>query len=296
MLLQIEHQTVYRYAAPVTFGPHRILVRPLEGHDVQIRNSALTLEPAYRVRWVHDVFDNSVAMVDFLEPASEMSVLSRVVVEQYNTNPFDFILNPGAVELPFAYREGEKLDVMPFTGVEYPRDQDAVLNWVRPFLKMDGRAQTFEFLTALNKSFPLFFQYVRREEPGVQSPGETLRKRAGSCRDFALLFMEAARHLGLAARFVSGYLCRHGDDVPDLASNATHAWAEIYLPGAGWKGFDPTCGVLAADLHVRVAVVRQAAQATPVHGTFSGRPDDYRGMTVTVDARVVTEPHLSPKI
>jgi transglutaminase-like putative cysteine protease len=131
------------------------------------------------------------------------------------------------------------------------------------------------------------FTYTRREEPGIRTPAETLSSRSGSCRDFALLFMEAARHMGLAARFVSGYLCSPEDRKPDVASDATHAWAEIYLPGGGWKGFDPTCGILAAGLHVRVAATRNPAQATPIRGGFIGEASVYRGMEVIVHARSV---------
>ena len=153
-----------------------------------------------------------------------------------------------------------------------------------------GVGGTVDFFSALGRSVPLFFQYTRREEPGVQSPGETLKRRAGSCRDFALLFMEAARMLGVAARYVSGYLCRADEEgTIGEASDATHAWAEPYLPGAGWKGFDPTCGILAADYHVRVAVARWPEQAVPVSGAFEGVGADYAGLTVTVDARAVKE-------
>jgi len=291
MLLNIEHSTLYRYRRPVRFGPHRLMIRAIEGHDVQIRQSGLTVEPPGQVRWLRDVYDNSVAVVDQLEPAPQLSIRSTLLVEQYNTNPFDFVLEPQALELPFNYRPEECADAQAFLERGHPADDDALRHWVRPFLGTNGRARTLEFLTALNRSVPLFFQYARREEPGVQSPGETLQRRTGSCRDFALLFMEAARMLGLAARYVSGYLCR-SDEAGTIAqaSDATHAWTELYLPGAGWRGFDPTCGMLAADSHVRVAVARWPAQAVPVTGTFDGTADDYAGMVVTVDARRISSP------
>jgi transglutaminase-like putative cysteine protease len=288
MLLSIHHSTTYRYRRAVRFGPHRLMVRAIEGHDVQIRRSGLTVQPTARVRWLRDVYDNSVAVADFKEAASELVVGSTLVVEQYNTNPFDFVLEPQALELPFDYRQDERADVQAFLERGYLSDEDALRQWVRPFLSASGRAKTVEFFSALGRSVPLFFQYARREEPGVQSPGETLKRRAGSCRDFALLFMESARMLGVAARYVSGYLCR-ADEAGTIgeASDATHAWAELYLPGAGWKGYDPTCGILAADYHVRVAVARWPEQAVPVSGSFSGQAADYGGMAVTVDARAV---------
>ncbi len=284
MLLNIEHTTVYRYAQPVQLGLHNLILRPREGHDVQIRSSSLMIQPAYRIRWVYDGFDNSVALVEFNEPASELRIESRLVVEQFNTNPFDFVLEPGAVELPFRYRDQDYADVSPYVTCQHPEEQEAVRNWVRPFLNAKGRARTQDFLTTLNRSVPLYFSYKRREEPGVQTPAQTLGLRSGSCRDFAFLFMEAARSLGLAARFVSGYLCQTEAGQYQAISGATHAWAEVFLPGAGWRGFDPTCGILAADSHVRVAVARKPSQALPISGSFVGLTSAYLGLEVQVFA------------
>jgi transglutaminase-like putative cysteine protease len=288
MLLNIEHTTVYRYTRPVQFGMHRVLMRPLEGHDVQIRSSSLLIKPAHRIRWMHDIFGNSVALVDFKEPSTELRVESRLSVEQFNTNPFNFVLEPYAVELPFAYKPAEAPDVAPYLLRSFPQDDLAIQKWSRPF-RGATQTGTLDFLTALNGSVPLSFTYIRREEAGVQSPAQTLASRAGSCRDFSVLLMETARYVGLAARFVSGYLCSSDSFTHQAASGATHAWAEIYLPGAGWTGFDPTCGVLAADSHARVAVARDPAQAVPVSGSFIGTSADYAGLDVTVIARAVKE-------
>jgi len=285
MLLSIEHTTTYRYAHPVKFGPHKLMVRAIEAHDVQIRKSGLTISVPHRIRWLCDIFGNSVAVVELLEKASALTINSTLQVEQYNTNPFDFVLEPQALELPIHYRAEEAHDVAPFLRRHHPGDEDAVRSWIRPFLKADGTAKTLDFFYALSKSVPIAFQYNVREEPGVQSPGKTLSLRAGSCRDFALLFMEAARLLGVAARYVSGYVCRaDAGGTLAQASDSTHAWVELYLPGAGWKGIDPTCGILAADSHVRTAVTRSPEQAVPVSGTFGGAPSDYLGMDVTVNA------------
>ncbi len=292
MLLHIIHRTEYHYSTPVEFGPHRLLVRPREGHDVQIRSSALRVRPKCRVRWVHDIFDNSVAIVNFTEPSDRLMFESEVVVEQYNTNPLDFILDHYAQELPFDYSPHEKPELQHYIPLCHPQDEPAVRNWLRPFLNPRGRAATVECLMAINRSVPLFFQYTRREEPGVQSPGETLRLRGGSCRDFALLFMEAARSLGLASRFVTGYLCANATGPLAEATGATHAWTEIYLPGAGWKGFDPTGGVLAADLHVRSGVARLPSQAAPVTGSFAGPREACVGMKVDVKVELTNKPHF----
>ncbi len=286
MLLSIAHTTVYQYRRPVRFGPHRLMVRAIEGHDVQIRSSELTMEPPGRIRWVRDVYDNSVALVDFEEPSAQLSIQSGLVVDQFNTNPFDFVLEPTAMELPFRYRDEERADVQPFLDQGHASDNPAMQAWVKPLLSPTGRSQTLDFFIELNRLVSLSFHYERREEIGVQTPAETLDRRNGSCRDLALLFLETARMLGVAARYVSGYLCRtDAEDVIAGRSDSTHAWAELYLPGAGWKGFDPTCGILAADAHVRVAVARLPSQAIPVTGSFAGSASDYAGMNVTVDAR-----------
>jgi transglutaminase-like putative cysteine protease len=190
-------------------------------------------------------------------------------------------------DLPFAYRGDDLDDLAPYVKPQHPGDAPAIREWLRPFLDAKGRGKTLEFLLALNESVAATFGYGVREEPGIQTPAETLRSRSGSCRDFALLFMEAARHMGLAARYVSGYLCSADGSKPDVACDATHAWAEIYLPGGGWKGFDPTSGILAAELHVRVAATRNPAQATPIRGSYLGDASLFLGMTVTVNAHAI---------
>jgi transglutaminase-like putative cysteine protease len=286
VLLNIEHTNIYRYGRPVELTTHRLMLRPLEGHQIQIRSEHLEIQPAHQLRWKHDVFDNSIALVDFTEKARELTISSRYVVEQFNLNPFDFILESYTNELPFDYQSDEARDLAPFLKTS-PRNMPAIQEWLRPFLDAKGRAPTLEFLIALNQSVPTHFTYARREEPGVQAPVETLGSRSGSCRDFALLFMEAARQMGLAARYVSGYVCTAPDGKLEIASNATHAWAEVYLPGGGWKGFDPTCGILAAGMHVRVAVARDPSQATPIHGSYLGDAAAYRGLDVTVKAHAL---------
>ena len=262
-----------------------MLVRPLEGHDVQIRSSALRFSPRCRVRWVRDLFDNSVALIDPAEMSDHLLVESEVVVEQFNNNPFDFVVEPHAREIPFQYDPDQRLSLAHLMRPCHPADEPSIREWLRPFLSQSGRASTSEFLIGLNKSVPLFFQYARREEAGVQTPGETLRLRSGSCRDFALLFMEAARLLGLASRFVTGYICECVEPTLSQATGATHAWTEIYIPGAGWKGFDPTGGVLAADLHVRAGVARTPSGAAPMSGSFVACGASFAAMLV--DVRVV---------
>jgi transglutaminase-like putative cysteine protease len=287
LLLTIEHTNLYRYSQPVELTLHQLMLRPLESHEVQIRSERLEIHPAHELRWEHDVFDNSIALVNFTGQTDELRITSRYTVEQFNLNPFNFVLEIYTNELPFAYHSDEVPDLAPFLKQHHLQDTPAIQEWVRPLLDSRGRARTLEFLIALNQSVAAQFGYRRREDPGVQTPAETLKTRSGSCRDFALLFMEAARHMGLAARYVSGYLCSAEGEKSEVAADATHAWAEVYLPGAGWKGFDPTCGTLAAGLHVRVAVARDPAQATPIRGSYLGDASVFRDMEVIVKAQAI---------
>ncbi len=287
MLLNILHDNVYRYAKPVELTRHRLMLRPAESHGLQIRSESLTIHPAHQLSWEHDVFYNSVAQLSFTEKAEELRITSSYTVEQFNINPFDFVLEIYTNDLPFAYRGDDAEDLVAYLKPQYPQDTPAIHAWLQPFLDAQGRGRTLEFLLALNESIAAQFSYGRREEENIQSPGATLASRSGSCRDFALLFMEAARHMGLAARFVSGYLCSMDEAKPDVATDATHAWLEIYLPGGGWIGFDPTCGTLAAGLHVRVAAVRNPAQATPIRGSYLGDASLFLGMEVTVQAHAI---------
>lgn len=287
MLLLIEHTNVYRYARPVELTAHRLMLRPAESHGLQIRSEQLDIHPAHRISWEHDVFFNSVAQVFFTEKADRLTIHSRYTVEQFNTNPFDFVLESYTNALPFDYQGDDIVDLAPYRQPQYPQDAKAIHDWLRPFLDSNGRGETLPFLLAVNESVAANFGYGAREEAGIQNPAQTLQLHTGSCRDFALLLMEAARHMGLAARYVSGYLCSADHTQPDIAANATHAWTEIYLPGAGWKGFDPTSGILAAGLHVRVAATRNPLQATPIRGSYLGDASIFKGLDVTVDARVL---------
>lgn len=282
MTLDILHKTSYHYSQPVRFGTHRCLIRPMEGHDLKIKSSSLLVSPTPKIRWVQDLFNNCVALMEFDQSADHLVIESALIVDQFNINPFDFVLEKHALDLPMAYTPAESLDLASFLPLGFPQDEPVLRQWIGPFLDINGRAKTMDFLTAINRSMPLFFSYSRRELPGVQTPAETINLRSGSCRDFAMLMMEAARCMGLAARFVSGYLCGGDDKSQEVAAGATHAWAEIYLPGAGWKGFDPTCGRLADDYHVRVAVSREPFQAPPVSGSYIGAQGLFVGMNVEV--------------
>jgi transglutaminase-like putative cysteine protease len=265
--LMISHLTEYAYAAPVTLGPHQLLLRPREGHDVRIESSKLEITPAAGLRWHRDAFDNSVAVATFSDPTDKLSIASKVTIEHYEEAPLDFVIEDYAVNYPFVYGPEERVELLPYQQLAYPTDQDAVREWVASLGFGQSPTETYGLLTQMNGAIAGQFTYTRREEPGVQTPTQTLVDRRGSCRDYAALFIEACRYLGLASRFVSGYL--HAPST-EAGHAATHAWAEVYLPGPGWKGFDPTNGEITGANHIAVAVARRPESVPPVAGTFTG--------------------------
>jgi transglutaminase-like putative cysteine protease len=281
--LQIHHVTEYQFTAPVTLQPHRLLLRPREGHDIRIESSMLEISPAHAINWHRDVFDNSVAVVSFLEPAQQLTVASDVIIQHYEQAPLDFVVEDYAVNYPFVYNAEERVDLLPFQTSVYSADQQALQNWLGTFGLAGGSVETYSLLDRINRNIAKEFTYKVREEQGVQPPAQTLTSRSGSCRDYATLFMEACRHLGLASRFVSGYV--HGPST-EAGNASTHAWAEVYLPGPGWKGFDPTSGQLAGNEHIPVAVARHPESVPPVAGSFTGPAGP--APTLVVDVRVST--------
>lgn len=280
--LKIIHLTEYRFYSPVTLQPHRLLLRPREGPEVHIESSALMVSPSHTIKWHRDVLDNAAAMVEFLEATQSLSITSEVVIQHYGEAPLDFLVEDYAVYYPFHYDPQDSVDLLPFLQPVYPGDEAAILNWLDQ-LRMGAPAmQTYALLDLLNRTISGQFIYTVREEQGVQSPAKTLSWARGSCRDFAALFVEASRYLGLASRFVSGYA---HDPATEHWSATTHAWAEVYLPGAGWKGFDPTSGKVTGSRHIPVAVARHPEAVSPVAGSFIGPTGP--PPTLIVDVRVV---------
>ena len=277
--LTISHLTEYRYANAVTLLPHRLRLRPLESHSLRIESSALTISPAHSLRWYRDPLGNSVAQVSFNEPAAILRVESDLTIAVYDDAPFDFVVEDYAVAFPFAYAAGEQIDLAPFGQSVYFAERAVVRDWLAGQGILQGPVDTFALLTRLNAQIAASFRYQVREAEGVQSPATTLRVGSGSCRDFAALFIESCRYLGLAARFVSGYLHMPEDE---SGNAATHAWAEVYLPGPGWKGFDPTSGVVTGNQHIPVAVARHPEAVPPVSGSFVGPAGQLPLLTVAV--------------
>jgi len=264
------------------------MMRPREGHGVRLEACSFEISLPHRLRWVRDLHENHVGLIDFTELASEMVIKGNFTLDVSERNPFDFILLPEAAEYPFSYERELLLELSPLCQNLYVRDTDRIRDWLAPFWHPGKKVETLELLQQLNLQIYRSFRYQRREQKGVLSPAETLEKNGGSCRDFATLFMEACRFLGLAARFVSGYM--YSSEIQGRMS--MHGWAEVYLPGAGWIGFDPSWGLLAASNYFPVAVSRHSEHAPPISGTYFGTPRAF--LRADIDLFVQRIDEISP--
>ncbi len=253
---------------------------------MRILDSSLTVSPRADVHWAFDTFGNSVALLSFHEAASDLVIESELLLRRYGLDEPLARIERYAGAYPIQYDPDERIDLAPHMTTEFPQDADTVRDWINNVLpQLPGGS--LQVLDSLSSAVHLGFQYIRREEEGVQTPAETLSLSSGTCRDFALLFMEAARILGFAARFVTGYL-HDENDMGDSAvalsgGGATHAWADIFVPGAGWVEFDPTNRIIASRNLIRVATTRTPNQALPVSGTFVHDGGHLLGMQVQVD-------------
>lgn len=290
--LSVRHLTAYTYAAPVRFGDHRMMMRPRDSHDLRLVEATLTLSPPAEIRWVHDVFGNSIAIARFAAPAGELIIESRLELERYALDQPVFELDPAAARYPFIYNPEDRADLGRLLEPHHPDPKGRVMDWVRGYVRGE-MTDTLALLDDINLGIKQGFRYETRDAEGTQTPLETIERGAGSCRDFALLMIEALRSLGFAARFVSGYLYDPAAQVAGgnlTGAGATHAWLEVFLPGAGWVEYDPTNGLVGSASLIRVAVARDASQAVPIAGTFTGRPGDMLGMRVEVEVRDVQPP------
>ncbi len=287
MKICIKHRTTYNYNQPVAFGQHKILIRPREGHDLHIESSILDIQPAHAIHWMRDVNGNSIAKVDFTEEASQLMIYSELLLQHYDSNPLDFVIDESAVHYPFVYDPDSQPELAAFMHIIYPKDTARLREWLGQFLKTGNQIETIVLLQIVTQHIHNTFKYERRDESGVQTPAQTLEKNSGSCRDFATLLLEACRCWGLAARFVSGYMqC----EATEAGGASTHAWAEVYLPGAGWKGFDPTCGIMTGAQHVTVAVARDPENAAPIAGSYNGPANAFLNIQVDVTVVQVDKP------
>ena len=283
---EIVHTTIYHYQQPVSFGEHRVMFRPRDSHDLRVLATDLEVSPESIVRMIQDPHSNSVALVQPLESATELKIVCSFSIEHAHTNNLELPLAPSAEVFPFAYSVEERFDLEQYLRPHHDDPGGHLTAWARQFIRTDGLTGTRDLLVKMNQFIRDNFGYAARDEQGTQTPQETLKLSTGSCRDFALLMMEAVRRLGIATRFVSGYLydpaLDGGEADNTVGAGATHAWLQAYLPGAGWVPFDPTNNLLGGNQLIRVGVARDPSQAAPIAGSWYGENGDYLGMTVSV--------------
>jgi len=291
--LELVHRSRFEYAQPVTLGEHRLMFRPRDSHDLRLLDTTLAIDPAAEIRWLHDPFGNSIALATFTAPTQALEFISTIRLEHYGERSSTPPIEAYARELPFSYATDEAPDLARFIERHYPDPEGAVLQWARQFLHDADSNGTYDTLSRMCEAIKSGFTYSMRFEFGTQAPVATLELNSGTCRDFSLLMMEAARGFGIAARFVTGYLYDPALDPGDgreAGSAYPHAWMEAYLPGAGWIQFDPTNGLEMAGELIRVAVARDPEQAMPIKGSFIGLPGAC--INTIIDVKVRTIPPL----
>jgi transglutaminase-like putative cysteine protease len=288
VLFDIVHTTHYRYHRPVDIGEHRVMFRPRGSHDLRVLATDMAVTPApLDIRMIQDVYSNSVALVQPQSPATELKLECSFTVEHTGTRALDLPLSPEAVDYPFVYSDDDRIALQHYLAPYYDDPTGELAAWAGQFVHGEGTG-TRELLVELNQRIRDSMRYVARFDEGVQTPYDTLRSWSGTCRDFATLMIEAVRHLGYAARFVSGYLYTpwlDDNDPAHVGAGATHAWLQVYLPGAGWIPFDPTNNLIGGTDLIRVGVARHASQASPVSGSWNGVGGDFAGMFVDVQVR-----------
>jgi transglutaminase-like putative cysteine protease len=289
-VLSIRHLTRYRYRNPVALGEHRMMFRPRESYDQRLISTHLLITPTpTQLRYMQDVFGNTVGVANFSGRTDTLEFVSHVELEHTPLPAFHDIDGGVGVYrgvIPFEYAPEDLPDLRRSIQPQYP-DPDGALNaWARRFVNDTGTTGLAHLLSEMTEAIHAEFDYETRLLHGPQSPQETIERGSGSCRDFAVLMIEAVRSLGLAARFVSGYLYsppRRLDGKARVGGGHTHAWVRVYLPACGWVEFDPTNGIVGNTDLIRVGVSVDPRQATPLYGSWSGFPDDYLGMDVEVD-------------
>jgi len=291
--LDVLHTTTYRYRQAVDLGPHRLMLRPRETRELRLFSHDLSITPAAAVTWAHDVAGNSIGTALFDTPTDHLVIESRASLEITAPAWPVFAISASAIEYPFLYSADEWTDLGALTTPQYADPDDRFARWVESFV-MGRPTDTLSLLKDISNGVFTQISYQSRDDEGTQSPIETLDRRWGSCRDFAVLLAEAACRLGLGARIVSGYLSDPETSlVGSAGSGSTHAWVEIFIPGAGWIAFDPTNRSVGSGNLVPLAVARNIAQVTPVAGTFLGSNSDLLSMEVVVRVENVSSPNDS---
>ncbi|MEN9218378.1 MAG: transglutaminase family protein [Gloeomargarita sp. DG_2_bins_126] len=292
VVYDLEHTTVYRYRQAVRFGQHQAIFLPSVGAAGRVLSYSIETNIPCRVRWKMDTFSNNVALLDFLEPGAELRVTLRLRGEHFGIPAIaDFPLEPRAEIVPVQYTPDEWLDLVAFIRPHAEDPEGTLAAWTKTFIAGD-QDETLGVLQRMMDRIWGDFTYQAREIEGTQSPAETLRLRSGTCRDYAWLMIEALRRLGFACRFVTGYLYDPALDRGGLGmvgSGATHAWLQVYLPGAGWRAYDPTNRITAGMDLIRVGIARHPAQVMPLSGSWFGETGDYLGMEVQVHLKKVED-------
>jgi transglutaminase-like putative cysteine protease len=280
--LKIHHKTLYRFRQPVNLGAHRLMLRPRESRDLRLISHTLAITPTPVLNWAHDIFGNAVAMASFATTA-DVLVIDSVADILLNVAPWPvFDIAASAISYPFRYSDDEWTDLGALAIEQYPDQAGQLRIWARGFIRSNP-TDTLSLLKDLSLGVAERISYQSREVEGTQSPIQTLDRGWGSCRDLAVLFAEATRRLGFGARVVSGYLHNPNQDrAGSSGAGSTHAWAEVYVPGAGWITFDPTNRSVGGFNLIPVAVARDIRQAMPVSGSFMGLSDAFLGMGVEV--------------
>jgi len=280
-ILTIRHVTTYRYRNPVAFGEHRMMLRPRDDHDQRVLLSDIEITPKpSRIDWTRDAFGNHVATARFERSASELRFESRMSVDHAPAGFRAEDIAPAARDFPFAYAEHERSELARY--IERHARHPDIDRWAAGFLRADGSADTHALLVGMTQIIRRTFRHGARHQKGTQEPLLTLRLASGSCRDLAVLMIAGLHSLGIAARFVSGYLNSADPDDESITGGNTHAWVQAYIPGPGWVDFDPSSGLVGNQNLVRVAVVPEPREAIPLEGTFVGFASDHLAMNVAV--------------
>jgi len=288
MQLRIRHATTYRYVAPVEFGPHRLMLRPRDSFDLRVIDTAITLSPSAALRWMHDPYGNSVAMATFAGPADTLEIVSELVVQRFGSALPRTRLDPDIESAEISYTPSERAVLQPYLDIAAADPDGALDEWLQAFRTRLTRGH---LLRALAHEINTSLAYSVRYDEGTQHPLDTLQFGSGSCRDYAWLFIELARRLGFAARFVTGYIHDRSPEAGAMTSviGLTHAWAEVFIPNDGWVEFDPTNDLVADRQLLRVAVARVPEDASPISGSYIGPPGSFIGLSVGVDISPIAD-------
>ena len=295
-IYSVHHLTTYRYRRAVGFGAHRMMFSPRESHDQHSLEASLTITPEpSSLTFSDDALGNRVGVATFRRRAETLVFDNHIRVRISRSHPRGFDIDDRAYSLPIALSEDERSDLAPFMARRHPDPEGALEAWARHFLRQGSPTPTLDLLTAMIRGIRGGLAYNRRTEKGIQIPAETIMLGSGTCRDFTELMIEALRALGLPARFVSGYLYVPSRDRGEVhGGGATHAWVQVYVPGAGWIDMDPTNAILGNEGLIRMAIARDPSEALPLSGSYIGAADDELGMEVMVKVACEDSSEMEP--